>query len=477
MDKAAYEIFCEAMGKVMTMDSSHDAIRSGVGDALRKQHQIDNAGTDNYYDYPYVQDTFGDNETGTVVHSKKGQLTMSKYKKGKDGSYAVSDSKSVKRAYVADTANKKESFVVTLDGKDLVVTEAADTAVLEEFVVLNESTIITMEEAAGVKNGRVKLTLISEGVGSSGEYTDASLKKAVKDGIFNGAPMFLNHQTEAERKARPEGDVTKKTGKIIPDTVQYVPRSGTEPSKIVGEALVYSDFVPFVSARKEDLGVSVSVGVHRSGKIGASGKPLVESMAFANSTDWVTAAGRGGKIEEMYESFRGTREQQREEPAGSEVMTPEEKAKYDQLQESATKLTADNAKLAADSAKLAARLDRMEESNNKATAITMVHEAFKSTGLSERAINRATTLLMATLPMKDGAFDTVAFKESITKEVNEEVSLAQESGHRVSPHLIRRVGATGAEETKPVETAVVLEESRKRADASIAAITGEKKSA
>lgn len=443
-------LFQEA-AKVLPLDQSHRAIRDKIQGAISAKHRMENASSDSssYYNTPYVSDVYGDGDNGQVIHSKDGKTTMSTYKHDGKGNYALSNHKPVKQAYVVDTEEKGEAYVVVVDGVERILHEAVP-------VLTEASNIVILEEAGSSKDTKIKVTLITEGTGNDGHYTADALRKAVKDGVFKEAKMFLNHQTADERKARPEGDVTKWAGSIIGNPT-FVDRNGNEPAKIQGEAKVYPDFAPFIKARKDDLGLSVRVGAYNSGKT-QNGKPLVESIAYALSTDFVTQAGRGGKIDEMYESYRQS-QAVADDKKELEVMTDDEKKLFTTLQES--------------NAGYATRLDRLEEENNKLRASKILAESFTGTGLSVRAQSRISAAVNINLPVVNGVLDVVKLQESIKVAITDEVTYLQESGVRISPFLIKNLGGTGAgTAAEPENDDTLLQEAQARTTKSIHSIMG-----
>lgn len=454
-------LFSEA-SKVMHLDKSHDAIRLKLQDHISAQHRKDNASSDSasYYNTPYVRDVFGSETDGHVVHSKDGKLTMSKYKADGKNGYILSNHKAVKNAYVADEKNANESFFMLLDGKELQVSEASTTNEFCEVLDLQE---------ADAKAATAKVTLIRAGKGSSGFYTEAALKQAVKDGLFENTQMFLNHQTKEERLARPEGDVTKLVGKL--SGIKFVESDGKNPARIVGTAKVYPEFSPFIASRKDDIGLSVRVGAENSGKV-QEGVPLVEKMVYGLSVDYVTKAGAGGKIEELYESFKGNSGKQTDSgnsPQGDVSMTDEEKGLLKALQESVAGLTA--------------KLDRVTEQNVSLQASILVDESLATSGLSARGKARVKSVVLANVPVTaaGGNIDTAKLQEAVKAAVTEEKAYLQESGvvTRTAPVVnflgggIKLVDESGKDKSDEA----ILEEADKATNSALALIMGKEKSA
>lgn len=453
----------EATAKVLHLDTSLDAIRSKIQSVIAIEHRKENAdkASSSYYDYPWVRDVFGGQESGNVICQKDGKMYMRAYSKSGDG-FKVGESKEVQLAYILKTANKSESMTAYIDGRETTLREAnGDVSEAGEVLELTE---------AGSGGATAKITIISAGKGSMGWYTEEALKQAAKDGIFNaGTQMFLNHQTREEFNARPEGDVTKLVGKLT-GKAEYVEGTNGKPGRLVAPASVYPEFKPFVSARKEDIGLSVRVGVEPSTEI-REGVPVVKKMLYARSVDYVTRAGRGGKIEEMYESFRQEANAKGgNQPQENEVTKEEMLAAFQE----ALKPVNDNiAALKADVAKHGAAIDRVQESNAKAGVERTVDAAVASSGLNQRGQSRVKTLVMSALPLNEsGAVDMAKLPTVIEAAVNDEKTYLQESGIRVGAPVVSLFGKKAEKKTDEETEESMLAEADKSFSDSIGNLMG-----
>src|SRR5229473_3142298 len=446
-----FELFLSEAAKIMPMDQSHDAIRGKIQDALTTQYRLDNPNAPDYYNTPYVRDVFGDGKTGQVVHSKGGKHTMSDYKADGDGKYSLKNHKAVKTAYVADNDADDKSKGKTL--KESISYDGQPVLLEYESLAAKEvEEVAVFQEAAIDAKGNAKIKLISPGTGSMGHYPETVLKQAASDKIFpKGTRMFLDHQSASERAARPEGDVKKWVATTTSDAVYM--EKGSDGPGLYADTNIYADHRQFIKERAKDIGVSIRAGVVPSGKI-VDGVPEVKEMKFGLSADFVTRAGRGGKLIEMYESFRSSQ-------AGDQGadMTEEEKKTLQELKEANVKLTS--------------RLDRVEEENQSLQASKLVQEALSDTGLSPRAQKRITSTVLASLPVKDGKVDMTKLQESIKAAVTDEMAYLQEAGVTVSPKLVRFAGGTKEEDkTKVPEN--ILAEAEKKTTAGIDSILGRK---
>jgi len=163
-------------------------------------------------------------------------------------------------------------------------------------------------EAAGTavaKSGGVFLIdLITPGWGSSGYYSSEVLEAAATDRIFPaGTQMFVNHQTAQERNDRPEGDLKDLAAVLIEDAV-WNPTGGEEGNgSLQAPARVFGHWREPLADMKEAIGTSIRAAAdvefgEAEGRKGRIVGRLVESI----SVDFVTRAGRGGRIVEVLEA-------------------------------------------------------------------------------------------------------------------------------------------------------------------------------
>lgn len=170
------------------------------------------------------------------------------------------------------------------------------------------STLIK-EAAATTRTGpgRVMLTLITPGIGSSGEYTPEVLEQAAKDVVFpRGTQSHINHDTTIERMERPGGDLRNLAMVTVEDAVwqpDWVdPETGVK-GRLAAESRVSSAWRDFVEEFGEFIGASVVASADI--KEASTGR-VVEKLypSKFNRCDLVTVAGRGGGISEVLEAAR-----------------------------------------------------------------------------------------------------------------------------------------------------------------------------
>ena len=141
------------------------------------------------------------------------------------------------------------------------------------------------------------IKLISPGRGSSGYYGPDVLRKAAESKIFKaGTQMFWNHDTDAEEGARPEGDLNRLAAVTTTDATWQ--ENGHDGPGLYARAKVFADYADKVKEKGPHIGLSIRAGGERDEAARApDGKPrVITALKNAQSVDFVTKAGRDGKI-------------------------------------------------------------------------------------------------------------------------------------------------------------------------------------
>lgn len=166
--------------------------------------------------------------------------------------------------------------------------------------------------AAGVLTGsRQEITLITPGWGSSGYYSPAVLEQAAKDRVFPAkTQMHIDHDGEMSRYEQPAGSLTRFAAGLTEDA-RWEPnwvdpdKPGELPGRLVAEAKVMPNWREFLHAASEFIGTSVSSSAaFAKGEVDGRKGNIVEALIAdpLNRVDYVTVAGRGGKISAVLES-------------------------------------------------------------------------------------------------------------------------------------------------------------------------------
>lgn len=143
---------------------------------------------------------------------------------------------------------------------------------------LTEAGTVTLTEAEGA--GTALVTLITPGVGSSGEYSSEVLESAAEAGVFAaGTHMYLDHPAAGER---PERSLRNLAG-VLTEAATWDGTALKAPAKI------YPRFRAMLADVQDAIGVSIRAdGVVESG--------VVKAIGPVASVDFVTKAGRGGSF-------------------------------------------------------------------------------------------------------------------------------------------------------------------------------------
>lgn len=157
-----------------------------------------------------------------------------------------------------------------------------------------------LSESGSITNqgqGRFTIGVISPGEGSSGSYPKQTLVEAGRNRVFPaGTHMYLDHATTDQDLQRPEGSLRDLVGVFAEDA-----RWDEEHQSLVAEARIYSHWRGVLEEMKDDIGVSIRA----SGEVQeVDGKRVVTKLIEGRSVDFVTRAGRGGRILEVLESQR-----------------------------------------------------------------------------------------------------------------------------------------------------------------------------
>jgi len=168
-------------------------------------------------------------------------------------------------------------------------------------------TIVKEAQAGSAPTGaRTLITLITPGWGSSGYYSPAVLERAAADKVFpKGTQMHIDHNMEGG-----PGSVSTLAAALAedarwePDWVD--PDTGVK-GRLAAENRVFSHKREMLAEMADVIGTSIAAGAEVSlGEAeGRQGK-IIEALVpgVLNRVDYVTVAGRGGRISEVLEAHK-----------------------------------------------------------------------------------------------------------------------------------------------------------------------------
>jgi hypothetical protein len=168
---------------------------------------------------------------------------------------------------------------------------------------LVETVTVTAEAAAAAKDtGRMTVQLISPGWGSSGYYSADVLAEAATNVVIPaGTHMYADHPTPTEAKERPVRSIKDLMSVTVEDarvaTQADIDEWGADAGALVTDVQVSPLYQPLVEQFKGAIGVSIrGAGNTAAGTAEGKNGTIIESLEFCTSVDWVTRAGRGGRV-------------------------------------------------------------------------------------------------------------------------------------------------------------------------------------
>ena len=167
---------------------------------------------------------------------------------------------------------------------------------------LTETTPLSEAGGSLSKSGRMKVHAITAGLGSSGYYSPEVLQEAATNGLIaKGTPLFLDHPSEIERHDRPERSV-RDIAAVFTEAATY----DAAAQALAGEIQVFAPYRDLLTEMAPYIGLSISGSATdiTEGEVDGRRVPVVEGLARIDSVDWVTRAGRGGKVVGLIESAR-----------------------------------------------------------------------------------------------------------------------------------------------------------------------------
>jgi len=148
-------------------------------------------------------------------------------------------------------------------------------------------------------NGLAHVKVISPGQGTSAYYKEDQLKRDTS--AFVGGLSFIDHPGKSEQRDRPERSLRDLVGPIVGKPV-YEAQGKSGPG-VYGSVKVAKHWRPFI----EELGSTLGISIRASGSatmesIGGKKVKVAEKFNPGAGFDFVTQAGRGGKMVSLLES-------------------------------------------------------------------------------------------------------------------------------------------------------------------------------
>jgi hypothetical protein len=162
---------------------------------------------------------------------------------------------------------------------------------MEEASFLAETKLREQE-----RNGRALIRIITPGWGAMGYYPAEVLRRDGPNVFTAGTQLYLNHPTKTEEAERPERDIRDLAGKLASDAIWM-------DDGLYADIEYYNNHRPLIAAIGEDLDVSIRAhGAYRTGEVDGRKGRIIEQLIRADSVDFVTRAGAGGRVARLMES-------------------------------------------------------------------------------------------------------------------------------------------------------------------------------
>lgn len=146
----------------------------------------------------------------------------------------------------------------------------------------------TQDETTGKMSARVKLISAGKAQGKNRRYSSDSIRKAAKEGIYDGLRMFVNHSDRPPTR-RGIGELVSAV-----ESTDYDPKTDS----VMGNIEFFNrDFFEYAQRAKKYMGVSadhrIAVNHVREGAVMVED---VREIVGARSVDWVVYPAAGGEI-------------------------------------------------------------------------------------------------------------------------------------------------------------------------------------
>jgi hypothetical protein len=197
--------------------------------------------------------------------------------------------------------------------------------------LLTEGDVIPLVEAVK-PDGTIKIRIAKPGWGTSGYYSAKLLAEQGPKAFPKGTKMYWDHPTEREDKERPERSLRDLAAEQV-TPAEYLSNGPVGPG-LYAEAKVFKPYREAVEELAPHIGTSLrAYGKAKQGSMEGRKGPIVEAfIGEASSVDFVTSAGAGGEILQLFEAKRGQNTGTQEV---DDEVSQEELAEAKRLQEAA----------------------------------------------------------------------------------------------------------------------------------------------
>lgn len=266
--------------------------------------------------------------------------------------------------------------------------------------------VIPLGEAALREDGTFPMKIIQPGWGASGYYEAEALKRDGPRVFRAGTHMFADHPSKQEERDRPERSVRELAAVLTEDA--HWRDTGPQGPGLYAQGRAFTHWRPFLEELAPHTGVSIrALGKGRDGVREGRKGMVIEGLVAAKSIDFVTAAGAGGRMLQLYESAR----------AGSPPPPLEEVATMDEQE--LTALREANQILAEQAGERVARLAALEEKLLLKDAADFARRRIQASRLPEPTKERLLREALRSPAVKDGALDEETFGHAVDELLKE----------------------------------------------------------
>lgn len=330
-----------------------------------------------------------------------------------------------------------------------------------------EHDVIQLRERAIRNDGTMPIKLISPGWGASGYYSPEVLRRDGPQIFASGTHMYWDHPTMMEENDRPENSLRNLAAVLIEDA--RWDEQGLDGPGLYAEAKAFGDYKPLLDELAPHIGVSIRAsGRAKDGEADGRKGKIIEKITARKSADFVTVAGAGGKIIELFEAARdgGTGDIQDAEGSSNTEDNQMSEKLEEQLKEALAdikQLQEDNAQLQGDNQSLQESQARTNEALLLRAARDYVADKVGGSALPDVTKARLSESLSANPPVADGALDkaayTTAIEEAIKAESTYITTLLGESGRITGMGSTSQQGPAGDDDYDEEEVEKRLSES------------------
>lgn len=402
----------EEAARLLEAEYSFDETRKALYNALRLNRYT----TEGAWIYRWIRDVYAEHLVYEEEVGDSEKLYKATYSIGEDGVATLGTPVEVRIEYVTVATS----------------TDLNEADPLHESGNLHEG-YTPLKERAIRDDGTMQVKIIGPGKGSSGYYSREVIERDIPRVFPRNTHMMANHQTEMEEMERPEGKIEDLAAVFVSDPYYLEESAAPEGEGAYVDVKPFADYQPMLEDKAEAIGVSINAGGDVIfGEVDGQVMPIVERITVGKTVDFVTKAGRDGRIvslkeaarikselpastwKEFQEANNPNRVAESSQPVEIPNTPPEETVNEQEiaaLRESAT--TAQTKADALQRQLLTMQAERVLES-------TLAGEKYNALPAPVKA--RITESLKSAPVEKDGALDTEAFVTKIEESVQAEVA-------------------------------------------------------